>query len=341
MNYIGSKHTLLPFIEETFEEVTRGETPRTFCDLFAGTGAVGRRFKQRGLEVTANDLQYYSFVLNRAYLVINRPLEFGGLRLAAGQANAAETALASVNELQPAHGFVSEQYSPEGGRFYFTPENAARIDGIRLRLEEWRTDGTLTEDEYYYLLCSLLEAADRVANTASVYGAYLKQFKRTALRPLQLRPLSLSIDGPACRVAREDANRLINEIECDVLYLDPPYNHRQYGANYHVLETIALGDRPEVRGTSGLREYPRSRYCRPAAVQEAFTELIRQARTQHILVSYNDEGLLSLEQIHTALSLRGEPHTFTRAYNRYKADNGRAYKRVGTLEHLHYVRVER
>jgi adenine-specific DNA-methyltransferase len=138
-----------------------------------------------------------------------------------------------------------------------------------------------------------------------------------------------------------DANELIEEVECDVLYLDPPYNHRQYGANYHVLETIAAYDHPELRGVTGMRDYPRSRYCKPSGARGALEHLITSARARHILMSYNDEGVLSLEEIRRILSLRGEPKTFSHAYSRFKADSNREYKRDATVEYLHYVRVVR
>src|SRR6185295_4218049 len=99
-------------------------------------------------------------------------------------------------------------------------------------------------------------------------------------------------------------------IECDVLYLDPPYNHRQYGANYHVLETIAAYDYPQLTGVTGMRDYPRSRYCQPKSAKDVLADLVRAARAKHIFVSYNDEGVMSLENIQDILSLRGTPRIF-------------------------------
>ncbi len=180
-----------------------------------------------------------------------------------------------------------------------------------------------------------------MANTASVYGAYLKQFKGSARRYFVVKALELTPESSDCRVYNEDANQLIEQIECDILYLDPPYNHRQYGANDHVLETIARYDSPKLRGVTGLRDYPRSDYCKPKAAQAAFTRLIESARAKHILVSYNDEGIISFEETCDILRRRGEPKTFQQVYNRFKADNGRDYKRSETIEYLHYVRVIR
>jgi adenine-specific DNA-methyltransferase len=190
-------------------------------------------------------------------------------------------------------------------------------------------------------LCSLLEAIDQVANTASVYGAYLKVFKESAKKPLQLRPLKLTNDVNGCRAFQSDANEIIKQIRCNVLYLDPPYNHRQYGANYHVLETIAAYDDPKLKGITGMREYIKSPYCQKKSAKKALEELVRNAHTEHIFVSYNDEGVLSLEDIYEILNLRGSPQYFEQSYNRFKADNGRDYVRSTTVEFIHYVQVIR
>jgi len=347
MNYIGSKYTLRPFLEQVFRRVTDG-SERVFCDIFAGTGAVGRHFKHLGLQVIANDLQYYAYVLNKAYIEINEAPTFSGLRAHYPAEIAeyrtllgdpAEEALAFINHLPRVSGFITQHYSPAGKRLYYTQENAEKADAIRQAIENWRAQQLITEPEYFYILCSLLEAIDQVANTASVYGAFLKAFKESAKRPLTLRPLELWNHVSGCRVYNEDANALIKEIECDVLYLDPPYNHRQYGANYHVLETIAAYDNPRLTGVTGMRDYPRSRYCQQRSAKDALSELVRAARAKHILVSYNDEGVLSLEDIRDILGLRGTPQTFQTNYNRFKADNGREYKRDATVEYVHYVQV--
>ena len=233
MNYIGSKYSLLPFIERVFRQVADGDE-RVFCDLFAGTGAVGRRFKQLGLRIIANDLQYYAYALNKAYLEIDRLPRFVRLRrayqselkaLGIVTSEPISATLALVNQLDGVRGFIARNYGPAGGRLYYTADNAERADAIRRTIEDWRTDELISEKEYFYLLAALLEAIDAVANTASVYGAYLKRFKASALKELKLRPLALPSGGRRCRVYQEDANDLVGRIRCDVLYLDPPFGH--------------------------------------------------------------------------------------------------------------------
>jgi adenine-specific DNA-methyltransferase len=349
MNYIGSKHSLLRFIEQIWREV-RDNDEKIACDIFAGTGAVGRMFKRLGLQVLANDIQFYAYALNKAYLEINQPPRFTQLRRAYSSvilannfdsASAVEQVFTLLHRLEGIPGFISKHYGPAGNRAYYSAENAEKADAIRQAIRNWREQGLLVEREYFYLVAVLLEAIDQVANTASVYGAFLKKFKASALKPLKLRPLELSNHVKGCKVYNRDANALVREIECDVLYLDPPYNHRQYGANYHVLETIAAYDSPQISGVTGMREYFRSRYCQAKEAAEAMEDLIVSARAKHILLSYNDEGVLSLEEISRILKLRGEPTTFQQKYSRFKADNGREYKRDATIEFVHYVRVVR
>lgn len=347
MNYIGSKYSLIPFLDKVYRTVAAGGE-KVFCDIFAGTGAVGRHFKRSGLRVIANDLQYYAFVLNKAYIEVNHAPKFEGLRrkypskiskYKSSFNDPIREVLAFINGVPGREGFIARSYGPDGDRQYYTRENARKADAIRQSVEDWRSRKIITEKEYFYILCSLLEAIDQVANTASVYGAFLKKYKKSAIKPLTLKPLELSNHVTGCKVYNEDANHLIERIECDILYLDPPYNHRQYGANYHVLETIAAYDNPEITGITGMRNYKRSKYCQPKSARQALENLVRSARTKHILLSYNDEGLLSPDDIHEILSLRGKPKMFRTSYNRFKADNGRYYKRDETTEYLHYVRV--
>jgi adenine-specific DNA-methyltransferase len=349
MNYIGSKHTLIPFLNDVYYKIADG-SEKSFCDIFAGTGAVGRHFKRKGLRVIANDVQYYAYALNKAYIEINEPPGFTRLRekysarinnRSAESDDVVAAVFAFINDLPGRRGFIARHYGPEGNRLYYTRENAEKADRIRQSITRWRRQGLITEQEYFYILCSLLEAIDQVANTASVYGAYLKKVKASARKPLTLRPLELSNHVSGCQVFNRDANELIEEVECDVLYLDPPYNHRQYGANYHVLETIAAYDSPRLSGITGMRNYMRSKYCQPKSARRALEEVVQKARANHILLSYNDEGLLKPDEIREILSSRGEPHTFEKPYNRFKADNGREYRRDATVEYVHYVRVVR
>jgi adenine-specific DNA-methyltransferase len=178
MNYIGSKNKLSSFIFDIVTNVTGNDLSQiVFCDLFAGTGIVGRTFKPFVKEVIANDIEYYSYVLNRNY--IGNIIDFPSKEL-----------LEQLNNLTPKKGFVFQEYSQGGsaGRNYFNSENGKKIDVVRAQLEIWKNASKISDGQYFFLLASLLESADKVANTASIYGAYLKQIKASAAKPFVLAP---------------------------------------------------------------------------------------------------------------------------------------------------------
>jgi adenine-specific DNA-methyltransferase len=171
MNYIGSKNKLSTFITSTIEEVVYDDLSQmVVCDLFAGTGIIGRNFKPKAKQIISNDLEYYSFVLNRNYIGNNQTI-----------ANRQDF-VDQLNAIMPFAGFIYTHYCKggHGERHYFSDENGKKIDAIRMQIEDWKTKGAINEDLYYFLLASLLESADKVANTASVYGAYLKKLKKSA-----------------------------------------------------------------------------------------------------------------------------------------------------------------
>jgi len=232
MNYIGSKLKLCrDFLPNTIHEVCgRDLTNMTFCDLFSGTGIVGRTFKSEVKRIISNDTELYSYVLNKNYIGNHKPI------------NDKEKYLCVLNSLEPCKdGFIYKNYcmGSNGQRQYFSDENGQKIDAVRQKIEEWKECGEINGNLYYYLLCSLIEAADSVANTASVYGAYLKKLKKSAQKEMVIQSAEYELNCNDHSVYMENANSLIRKISGDILYLDPPYNSRQYGANYHLLNTIA------------------------------------------------------------------------------------------------------
>ncbi len=328
MNYIGSKNKLSKFIKSEIEKVVGEMKDKVFCDLFAGTGAIGRIFKTTSKKIIANDFEYYSYVLNRNYIGNHEETNW----------------FEKINELENlegVEGFIYKNYCLGSGskRQYFSDENGKRIDAIRRKIESWKKKNEIDENQYYFLLSTLLENADAVANTASVYGAFLKHLKASAQKPLKLTPALFDFNDAVHDVFNEDANVLINKIAGDVLYLDPPYNARQYGSNYHLLNTIAKYDNFTPKGKTGLRNYQRSLYCRKGEVSDAFEKLVENAEFKYIFLSYNNEGLMSEIEVKDILEKYGRYDLATIEYQRFKADKteNRNHKASETLEYLHIL----
>ena len=339
MNYIGSKYSLIDFltasIDKTLETSGETRTPNemVFADLLAGTGVVCRAFADRGYNVIANDIQYYSYVLNKHLLENSGKLD----------KQRCEILVENLNRLDSVEGFIYKNYSfggtegQEHRRMYFSDNNAKKCDAMRQKIEEWKNDGTVTENEYFFLLASLINSIDKYANTASVYGAYLKKLKKTAEKDMILSPLPITDNTFGASVYNEDILKLLDNVSGDILYLDPPYNARQYCSNYHLLETIARYDSPEIKGKTGLRDYSeqKSKFCITGEVEDFFTEIIKKAKFKYIFLSYNNEGLMSFDKIEKIMRKHGKYKVYMKEYHRYKADSKRDSKADNTVEYLH------
>jgi len=331
MNYIGSKHKLSNFIKSTVHSVVGDDlSDKIFCDIFAGTGIVGRVFKSEVRKIIANDCEYYSYVLNKNYIENHKEI------------SDKQSFIDELNHLPLIdNGFIYNNYCMGGGkgRQYFSDYNGKKIDTIRTKIEEWKSQNIINSNLYYFLLASLLECADKVANTASVYGAYLKHLKKTAHKELILQPAIYELNDNEHTVFNVDSNVLISEIEGDILYLDPPYNARQYGANYHLLNTIAKYDHFIPKGKTGMREYKKSNYCSSAKVSAEFESLIKNAQFKYIFLSYNNEGLMSVADVKHRMQKFGKYDLAEIDYQRFKADKteNRNHKANKTKEYLHIL----
>ncbi|ECZ0245885.1 DNA adenine methylase, partial [Campylobacter jejuni] len=302
----------------------------TFIDLFAGTSAVGKKFKNKVEKVISNDKEFYSFVLAKNYIENTVKIK---------RSKELIKELNNIAKINPIKGKIYKHYSLGGGenRQYFSDFNAMKIDSMRIKISEWKYDNFINEKECYFLLASLLESADKVANTASVYGAFLKHLKPSAQKELILLPAEFECTHTKHLVFNENANDLIKKIKGDILYLDPPYNSREYGANYHVLNSIAMYDDFIPQGKTGLRAYEKSAWCKKNLVFDALEDLIKNADFKFIFLSYNDEGLLSLEQIRQIFEKYGKYDFKSQIYQRFKADSKRICQQNKTIEYLHIL----
>ena len=336
MNYIGSKIKLCEFLRQNISETLREFDAKPlqqsiFCDLFSGTAAVGRLFKSSVKQIISNDKEFYAYALAKNYIGNHTPL----LR--------ANELLIELNDEQKTplvKGKIFTHYALGGGnnRQYFSDFNAMKIDAIRQKIALWKERNFINEQEYFFLLASLLECADKVANTACVYGAFLKRLKNSARTKLVLNAAKFECNENEHLCFNDDALALISKIKGDILYLDPPYNAREYGANYHLLNSIALYDDFVPQGKTGLREYERSPWCKKAAVASELEALLEQADFGLIFLSYNDEGLLGLDELAQICKKFGDYLLKAQPHKRFKADSKRYNKKDETIEYLHTLR---
>ena len=309
--YIGNKRKLLPLIYEGIRRT--GVREGTFFDAFAGSGVVSRLAKAAGFRVVANDWEPYSEVINKAYIATNAApavARLGGM----------EKAVAALNALPGKGGYIASHYCPANDesydtvseRMFYTQENGRRIDAIREQIDQWRGEGRIDEAEEAVLLAALIYQASYCSNTSGVFKGFHNGWggaTRTAwyrIRShLTLKGPLLLDNGQRNVVLRADASEVADEIECDIAYLDPPYNQHQYGANYHLLNTVALWDKPPIsprisgngkQDKAAIRKdwrtLRRSAYCYKRSAIEAFATLVGRLRARYVLVSYSTDGIM-------------------------------------------------
>ncbi len=324
IKYIGSKRRLVPVLAA----IAEAAGARTALDLFTGTTRVAQAFKQQGAHVTAVDTARYAEVFSRCYIEadsdsVDHP--------------ALTAELARLDDLPGHPGYVTETFCHRSR--FFTPDNGARIDAIR---DAIATDhcGSALEP---LLLTSLIEAADRVDSTTGVQMAYLKQWAPRAQQRMTLRaPVLLAGKGRAVRADALDVTSSLGSF--DLAYLDPPYNQHRYFTNYHVWETLVAWDAPVHYGVACKRIDARDPATRTpfnsrSSMPGALASVITQVDAELLVVSYNDEAWLTLEEL-TAMSAEGGRHVEVLAFDskRYVGAQIGIYnpkgERVGSVSHL-------
>lgn len=327
MRFIGCKTLLLDNIKAVIDE--KAPDAKSLCDVFSGTATVARYFK-KWYEVYSNDLLYFSYVLQKGTIENDSVPTFEGLK----EKLSISDPIDYFNSLNPAdmealeqeRRFFQNTYAPTGGRMYVTDENALRIDFARNTVEDWYKSGVISENEYFYLVACIVEGVPFVSNTSGTYGAFHKEWERRSYKKYEVYRLDVTSNGKKNKSFNCDGVELLKHIQGDILYIDPPYNGRQYLPNYHVLETAAKYDFPEVRGVTGQRPYEnqKSDFCLKTKVVAAFDELIKNAQFQHIILSYSTDGLMSVSDIEEVMKRYGKENTFQIyeiPYRRYKSRN--------------------
>ena len=282
-----------------------------FLDAFGGTSIVSQHMRRRA-QVTTVDVELYAYTLAKHYIE---------------GTDAYSDTISRLATVSPVSGFIHQNYCVD--RMYWTEQNGQQIDAIRQEIASINS-----EEEQTAALCSLLEAADAVANTASVYGAYLKHYKASAQRALNLTPISPSEGLPGQAI---HADILTLSLSGDVAYLDPPYNTRHYGSNYHLLNTITHYEPFTPKGVTGLPDYYKSPFCSKVKARGAMSQLLDQLDYRDIFISYNDEGIISLEEMRAICEQHGTYSLIERDYQRFKANEGKQ-RQTKTVEYLHHIR---
>lgn len=322
--YIGNKTRLLPWLMPVIQSVV--QPGAIVADLMCGTASVSEALRFAGYRVVASDVMTFAAHHARVRLTMDDAPRFHRLGL-----GSYVDVLTALHALEPISGYMMREYSPAGrpgggdpARAYLSPCNAGKLDAIRERINAWQEQDLLTADESALLRHDLVLAVNRVANIAGTYGHYRSQWSKGSLRPLTLKPTRFPQGYRTDHIVQQGyAEELAPTLAADLCYLDPPYMKRQYAANYHLLETVARGDEPPAIGMSGLRPW-RDQYsncCSKLRIRQAFAGIIQEMDCRQFLVSYNEDGLLHLEELRNFLLEFGSVTVKEYSYPRFRSNN--------------------
>ena len=308
--YLGNKYKLLDFIKSTIASECQGIN--TVADIFAGTGSVASAFTDKKL--ITNDILYFNYICHVAW--------FGSQKYNEPKI---EALVCYYNLAQPQEeNYMSENFSDT----FFSAADCRKIGFIREDIEKRYNAGEINARERAILITSLLYAMDKIANTCGHYDAYIKG--ATFEKHLELTlPLASNENNKNNQCYNEDANRLVERIEADLVYIDPPYNSRQYCDAYHLLENVARWEKPAVTGVALKmdRRKLKSDYCTSSAAK-AFEDLVSKIKAKYILLSYNNmaekgngrsNAKISDDDIMRILSRKGKVKVFSEKYKAFSA----------------------
>lgn len=294
LNYFGSKARSIEKINRVIAPLLNKET--VFGDLFAGTGVVSNHFKNSVKQVISNDLELYSYVLNRALLTTVYTQRLQEL-------------VQSLNNIEPIKGLVYYNYSPACDKLFFTCENAQKIDAVRTKLNNMYQSKHINYKEFIFLLASLLYSVTRYANTAGTFRAFLKKFHCRSTRQFVLSPVHTDrVQHGHHKVINQDALKSCSQYKYDVVYLDPPYNSHHYGAYYSFFNYLCIysADVKISENTGVMLEYNKSSFGLKQTVYSSFQKLYKDIKAEKIFLHYNSNGILSKKDIMRILLEKGE-----------------------------------
>ena len=365
--YIGNKRRLLPFIENVFLEILdKDKNIKTALDLFAGSGSVSRLLKTLDLEVYSNDWEYYSYILNYAHIHVNIEETKNMFIHTGGLQNTIET-INNINRIKNKDRYISKYYSPKNDynpdlkneRLFYTQYNGTKIDIIRHNIEELYKNNAINQKEYFYLIASLIYEAATHTNTSGVFKAFHSGFGgrnkdalSRILTPISLKELPL-YNGKKGYVSMLDANEFAiknKDKKFDLVYLDPPYNQHQYGSNYHLLNTIALWDKPKINKNiyingkktdkGGIRKdwiKTKSDYCYKKTAKNSLINLLDNINANHIVMSYSTDGIIEFDDLISILENKGDLKIATSEYVKYRGAKRSIVNKTKNIEYLFII----
>jgi adenine-specific DNA methylase/DNA modification methylase len=335
MRYIGSKTKIVSDIASVIDSYgVKG----TLFDAFAGSGAVSNAFKDKH-QIIACDILMACYIVTKCSIMYTKDLfKSSGLRTMSwfSSNDSLTSVIEYLNTIPDVSGYVTRSFTPIGNRKYFTEENGGRIDAITSTIHKWFVDGIVSKDEKDFLLGCLLESISLIANIAGTYGSFNKKWDPRSLNRLTLKN-HFSLDNKSGNIAHfGNSASIVETTPHDILYLDPPYNKRQYGSYYHVIETIARNDEPELKGITGLRDWSdtKSNFCSNKASDE-LRRFINSSNAKLIVMSYNNEGILTKQEIETILGTIGDVKCVEIPYKKY--NSGRGESNNTTIEYIFSV----
>lgn len=308
--FLGSKYKLLKFIEQTVHDHCKDV--KSVVDVFSGTGVVGNLFLKKGKEVYFNDSLKSNCYSYKAFF---EPIQVDIKKL--------ENIINEYNKIEiEEENYFSQNFSDT----YFSSKDCRKIGFIRDDIEKMYEERKINDRERSILIASLIYSMDRVANTVGHYDAYRK------IKQLEDKFFMYMLDvkergEKKSHISNQDANDFIKNVKADLVYIDPPYNSRQYCDAYHLLENVAVWSKPKVYGVAKKmdRTNLKSRYCTNKAV-EAFDDLIKNCHCRYILVSYNNtedkansrsNAKISDLQIKEILEKKGKVTVFEQSYSNF------------------------